>query len=227
MVPEGHLYNVKNNPANFNPNFIQDPTNANIEMINFNILEETNEEGQALDNEGNVIGRGKYKFVLMGNNDVRFIKDAGNNHPYYYLPAIMLYFYNIGIVNFEELKWSLGNEIPHTFLFNPRRERILSAGDFIVDENGYIIKMTGYSGHTKPRTSNVYLAAEIFNNMGYMLVPKKPNNEVSFQTGNTDRDDRNNRLIGTFLNVVFIRPAGTVAVEETKSGNPEMVIEEE
>ena len=224
VVPQGHLYNVKNNPANFNPDFIQDPTNANIEMINFNILEEPNEEGQALDNEGNIIDPGKYKFVLMGNNDVRFIKDAGNNDPYYYLPAIMLYFYNIGIVDFEELKWSLGNEIPHTFLFNPRRERILSAGNFIV-ENGYIIKMTGYSGHTKPRTSNVYLAAEIFNNMGYMLVPKKTNTEVSLQTGNTERDDSNNRLLGTFFNVVFIRPAGSVAVEESKSDNQEEIKE--
>lgn len=221
MVPLGHLYNVKTNPANFNPNFPQDPTNANIEIIKFNILKETNEEGQALDDKGNIIDPEKYKFVLMGNNNVRFIKDAGNNDPYYYLPAIMLYFYNIDIVDFEELKWSLGNEIPHTFLFNPRRERILSAGDFIVDENGYIIKMTGYSGHTKPRTSNVYLAAKIFNNMGYMLVPKK-NTEVSLQTGNTERHDSNNRLLGTFLNVVFIRPiVGTVAVEESKSDNQE------
>ena len=214
-VPQGHLYNVKTNPANFDPNF---PRDENIEMIKFNILEETNEEGQALDDKGNVIGPGKYKFVLMGNNNVRFIKDAGNHNPYYYLPAIMLYFYNIGSVKFEELKWSLGNEIPHTFLFNPRIERILSAGDFIVDENGYIIKMTGYSGHTKPRTSNVYLAAEIFNNMGYRLEPKKPNTEVSLQTGNTERHDSNNRLLGTFLNVVFVRP---VAVEESKSDSEE------
>jgi len=221
-VPKGHLYNVKNNPANFDPNFIQDPTNANIEMIKFNILEETNEEGQALDDKGNVIGPGKYKFVLMGNNNVRFIKDAGNRDPYYYLPATMLYFYNIGIVNFEELKWSLSNEIPHTFLFNPRIERIISAGDFTVDENRYIIEMTGYSGHTKPRTSNVYLAAKIFNNMGYMLVPKK-NTEVSLQTGNTERHDSNNRLFGTFLNVVFIRP---VAVEESKSHDSEEIKEE-
>jgi len=223
VVPQGHLYNVKNNPANFDPNFIQDPTNSNIKMIKFNILEETNEEGQALDDKGNVIGSGKYKFVLMGNNNVRFIKDAGNRDPYYYLPAIMLYFYNIGIVNFEELKWSLGNEIPHTFLFNPRIERIISAGDFTIDENGYIIEMTGYSGHTKPRTSNVYLAAEIFNNMGYRLQLKKPNTEVSLQTGNTERHDSNNRLLGTFLNVVFIRP---VAVEESKSHDSEKIKEE-
>ena len=83
--------------------------------------------------------------------------------------------------------------------------------------------MTGYSGHTKPRTSNVYLAADIFNNMGYPLI-KKPdtNTEVSLQTGNTDRDDSNNRLLGTFLNVVFIRPiVGTVAVEESKSHDSE------
>jgi hypothetical protein len=227
VVPQGHLYNVKNNPNNFNTNFPQDPTNSNIKMIKFNILKQSNEEGEALNNEGNIIPPGKYKFVLMGNNSVRFIKDAGNDDPYYYLPAIMLYFYNIDIVKFEELKWSLGNEIPHTFLFNPRIERILSAGDFIVDENGYIIKMTGYSGHTKPRTSNVYLAAEIFNNMGYRLQLKKPNTEVSLQTGNTERDDINNRLLGTFLNVVFIRPVGTVAVEESKSPNQEEIVMDE
>ena len=211
VIPPGHLYNVKTNPDNFDPNFIQDPTNANIEMIKFNILNESNEEGQALDNEGNVIPPGKYKFVLMGNNKVRFIEDSGNRDPYYYLPAIMLYFYNIGIVNFEELKWSLGNEIPHTFLFNPRTEIIRSAGDFIVDENGYIIKMTGYSGHTRPRPSNVYLAADIFNSMGYPLINSDTNKEVSLQTGNTERDDSNNRLIGTFYNVKFVRP---IPIEE-------------
>jgi hypothetical protein len=206
---QGNLYNVKNNPDNFNPNF---PKDQNIEMIKFNILKETNEEGQALDDERNIIPSGKYKFVLMGNNRVRFIKDSGNRDPYYYLPAIMLYFYNIGIINFEELKWSLGNEIPHTFLFNPRIERIRSAGDFAVDENGYIIKMTGYSGHTRPRPSNVYLAAEIFNNMGYpLIINLDTNKEVSLQTYNTERDDSNNRLIGTFYNIKFVRP---IPIEE-------------
>ena len=205
LVPQGHLYNVKQVAANFNPNFSQ---GLEIEMIKFNILKESNEEEKALDNGGNIIPSGKYKFVLMGNNKVRFIKDSGNRDPYYYLPAIMLYFYNLGIIDFDELKWSLGNEIPHTFLFNPIKEQIRAAGDFTVDENGYIIKMTGYSGHTRPRPSNVYLAAEIFNNMGYPLTIKSDTNkEVSLQTGNAERDDINNRLIGTFYNVKFIRPS--------------------
>jgi hypothetical protein len=206
---QGHLYNVKNNPANFNPNFPQDLENHNIEMIKFNILKETNEEGKALDSKLNIIAPGKYKFVLMGNDKVRFIKDSGNRDPYYYLPAIMLYFYNIGIITFEELKSSLNNEIPHTFLFNPRIERIRSAGDFTVDKNGYIIELTGYSGHTKPDPSNVYLAAEIFNNMGYHLIPliiKSDTDINALQTGNTERHDSNGRLIGTFYNVKFVRP---------------------
>lgn len=101
--PARNLYDVKNNPANFNQNFPMDPTNANIVEIPIDILGPA-QNGVAMNYDGTPIPRGKYKFVLMENDEIRYIPDTGNINPYYYFPSIMLYFYNIGVITFEELK---------------------------------------------------------------------------------------------------------------------------
>jgi hypothetical protein len=202
QLPGRNLYDVKNNLANFNQNF---PTNANIVEIPTYILGPADQNSRAMNSAGQPIPPGKYKFVLMADNTIRYIPDTGNRNPHYYFPSIMLYFYNIGVITFEELKQSLGNELPHSLLFNPRIEVIMGAGDFTVDQNGYIVELTGYSGHTKPLPSNVALSADRFNNLGYPLIFVRTN-KVRLQTGNTDRNDLNNRLIGTYLNVIYERP---------------------
>jgi hypothetical protein len=188
-----NLYNVKQYACN--PNF---PTNTNIIPIRFDILGPANGEGKAL------IVPGKYKFVILSNNEVRYIPDTGNGNPHYYFPAVMLYFYNIGWISFDTLKDSLGNEIPHSFLFDARSENILGAGDFTVNDN-YITNLTGYSGHTKPLPSNVIYSASIFINMGYPLI-KKSSEPIRLQTENTERGDFDNRLIGTYLKIEYTRP---------------------
>jgi hypothetical protein len=142
---------------------------------------------------------------MTKNNKIRFTKDTGNRDPHYYLPAIMLYFYNNGVISFDELKYYLSNEIPHSFLFNPKKEGIMGAGDFIVNEDGYVVKVTGYSGHTKPRTSNIFKAVSMFNEMGYNLQ-MEPIEEIVLQTDNTERHDMTERLIGNYLKLTFIRP---------------------
>jgi hypothetical protein len=204
--PAGNLQNVKNNPANFNQNFPRDPTNANIVEIQTYILGLA-QNGRAMNSAAQPIIPGKYKFVLMADKDntIRYIPDTGNRAPYYYFPSIMLYFYNIGVITFGELKQSLGNELPHSLLFNPRIEAIMGAGDFTVDQNGSIVELTGYSGHTKPLPSNVALSAYRFKDLEYLLELVRTN-EVRLQTGNTDRNDLNNRLIGSYLNNIYRLP---------------------
>jgi hypothetical protein len=81
----------------------------------------------------------------------------------------------------------------------------MGAGDFTVDENGYIVELTGYSGHTKPLPSNVALSAYRFNNLNYPLQLVRTET-VRLQTGNTNRNDLNNRLIGSYLNNIYARP---------------------
>ena len=200
------LHAVKQNPDNFNPDFPRDLTNVNIVEIPFNILDYANDKNQAVDTEFVLIPRGKYKFALMTKNkNIRYVADTGTHNPYYHFPSIILYFYNQGIITFEELKGYLGNEIPHSFLFNPRRETIMGAGDFTVDATGYIVELTGYSGHTKPLPSNVAYSADKFKKLGYPLefVETKP---IRLQTGNTNRNDNNDRLIGTYYNMKYSRP---------------------
>jgi hypothetical protein len=201
QLPGGNLYNVKENNANFNQNF---PTNTNIVEIPTYILGLA-QNGVAMNSKGEPISPGKYKFVLMANGKIRYIPDTGNRAPYYYFPSIMLYFYNIGVITLEELKQSLGNELPHSLLFNQRIEVIMGAGDFTVDQNGYIVELTGYSGHTKPLPSNVALSASKFTKLGYPLQQVKVKT-VRLQTGNTDRTNNSERLIGTYLNVIYARP---------------------
>ena len=201
------LHTVKQTPDNFNPNFPRDPTNANIVEILFNILDYANDENQAVDTEFVLISEGKYKFALMTKNkNIRYVADTGTLNPYYHFPSIILYFYNQGSITFEELKEYLGNEIPHSFLFNPRkRESIIGAGDFTVDANGYIVELTGYSGHTKPLPSNVVYSADKFKKLGYLLELVRTKT-IRLQTGNTNRNDNNDRLIGTYYNMIYRRP---------------------
>jgi hypothetical protein len=210
VKPRGNLYDVKQNPANFNQVFLRDPTNKNITKIIFNMLDYANDENQAVDAEFILIPRGKYKFALLENNEIRYVADTDTDHPYYYLPAVILYFYNQGIISFDELKSYLGNELPHSILFNPRRETIMGAGDFTVDAYGYIVELTGYSGHTKPLPSNVIFAASKFIELGYPLEFVRAES-VRLQTQRTDRSDINNRLFGTYLNVKYHRPPPAAA----------------
>ena len=193
-----NLYNVKQYACN--PNFHLVPDNTNIQLLNFGTLGPANAEGKVL------IVPGKYKFVILSNNEIRYIFDTGNGNPHYYFPAVMLYFYNIGWISFETLKDSLGNEIPHSFLFDARRENILGAGDFTVNVDNYITNLTGYSGHTKPLPSNVIYSASIFINMGYLLIYKKSSEPIRPQTENTERGDYNDRLLGTYLKIEYTRP---------------------
>ena len=203
-IPTGYLNNVKNNPTNFNRNFPKNTTNRNIQPIKYNILARANAQGKAVDLEGNPIPKGKYKFVLMENDEIRFFPDTDGHNPYYYLPSIMLYFYNNETIGLPELIQSLGNEIPHSFLFNPREEKIMGAGDFTVNDSNHIVELTGYSGHTKPNPSNVHYSALKFDKLGYMLK-LVPIETITLQTNNTDRLDSTNRLLGTYVGVIFKR----------------------
>ena len=81
-IPTGYLNNVKNNPTNFNRNFPKDLTNRNIQPIKYNILARANAQGKAVDLEGNPIPKGKYKFVLMENDEIRFFPDTDGHNPY-------------------------------------------------------------------------------------------------------------------------------------------------
>jgi hypothetical protein len=207
VKPQENLYNVKQNSNYFNPNFLRDPTNKNITKIKFNMLDYANDENQAVDTEFVLIPRGKYKFALLENNEIRYVADTGTHNPHYHFPSVILYFYNQGIITFEELKGYLGNEIPHSFLFNPRRESIISAGDFTVDATGYIVELTGYSGHTKPLPSNVAYSADKFKKLGYLLEFVRTET-IRLQTFSTERSDRNDRLIGTYYNMKYRRPPG-------------------
>jgi len=225
--PARNLYDVKNNSANFNQNFPRDPTNANIVKIPIDILGPAAQNGRAMNSAAQPIIPGKYKFVLMANREIRYIPDTGNINPYYYFPSIMLYFYNERVITFGELKGYLGNEIPHSFLFNPRIiEEIMGAGDFTVDENGYIVELTGYSGHTKPLPSNVALSAYRFNNLNYPLQLVRTET-VRLQTGNTNRNDLNNRLIGRYLNNIYARPPVPALGEAAALGNGDADVSDE
>lgn len=228
VKPQGHLQNVKQTSANFNPNFPRDPTNANIVEISFNILDYANHEDKAVNNNGIEIPTGKYKFALMTKNEnIRYVDDTGTDNPYYHFPSIILYFYNKGIITFEELKEYLGNEIPHSFLFNPRkRETIMGAGDFTVDANGYIVELTGYSGHTKPLPSNVVYSANKFKKLGYPLEFVRTET-IKLQTGNTNRNDNNDRLIGTYYNMIYRRPKTVDEDEDDVAASQAMEEEEE
>jgi len=219
-VPEGFFSNnerpqqenlqiVKQTPANFNPYFPRDPTNVNIVEIPFNTLEHANEQGKAVDHKDALIPQGTYKYALLNNDEIRFFLDTGDHNPYYYLPAVMLYFYNIDWISFNELKNCLGNELPHSFLFNAREKEILGAGDFTVDANGYIVELTGYSGHTKPLPSNVIYSAVKFSELGYPLS-MEPMETIRPQTYNTDRSDSNDRLLGSYLSLKYHRPLENV-----------------
>ena len=204
--PGGNLYNVKENIANFNSDFLMDPTNDNIVEIPFNILDHANPDDVAMNSNVQSIVPGKYKFALITKTKhIRYVADTGTHNPHYHFPSVILYFYNLGIITFDELKGYLGNEIPHSFLFNPRRESIMGAGDFTVDENGYIVELTGYSGHTKPLPSNVAYSADKFNELGYLLEFVRTET-IRLQTGNTNRNDNNDRLIGTYYNMIYRRP---------------------
>ena len=118
--------------------------------------------------------------------------------------AIVYYFYNNETIGLPELIQSLGNEIPHSFLFNPREEKIMGAGDFTVNDSNHIVELTGYSGHTKPNPSNVHYSALKFDKLGYMLK-LVPIETITLQTNNTDRLDSTNRLLGTYVGVIFKR----------------------
>jgi len=214
-IPMGNLYNVKNNIANFNGDFPRDPSNVNIELIQPNILKHANAQGQAVDSKNMPIPEGKYKFVLLENDEIRFVPDTGSYNPFYYFPSIMLYFYNNGTIELSELIQSLGNEIPHSFLFDPRSEKIMGAGDFTVNHSNHIVELTGYSGHTKPKPSNVHYAALKFNKLGYILE-LVPIETITLQTNNTDRLDSNNRLPGTYVGVIFKRRDDIIDEEEGK-----------
>ena len=203
--PARNLYDVKNNPANFNQNFPRDPTNDNIVEIPTYILGRA-QNGVAMNSENEPIPQGKYKFVLMKNNEIRYIPDTDTQNPYYYFPSIMLYFYNKEVITLEELKQSLGNELPHSLLFDAKLKKIMSGGDFTINEYGYLVKASGYSGHIKPNPSNVYLAMQRFINMGYPLDLTKNNSYESRQTGNTERANNSERLFGTYLRIEFDRP---------------------
>jgi hypothetical protein len=212
----GNLYNVKNNPNNFNQNFPRDPTNNNIVPIEPNILGHANAQGKAVDTSGDLISKGKYKFVLLENDEIRFVSDTGGHNPYYYFPAVMLYFYNNGTIELSELIQSLGNEIPHSFLFDPRTEKIMGAGDFTVNESNQIVELTGYSGHTKPKPSNVHYSAFKFDKLGYILK-LVPIETITLQTNNTDRSDTNDRLLGTNVIVIFKRQDDVIDEREGHS----------
>lgn len=192
--------------------FPQAPDNSNITPIEFKILGYANEEGKTVDSNNELIVPGKYKFIILSNNEVRYIPDTGNYNPHYYFPAVMLYFFNVGWISFRNLKDSLDNEIPHSVLFDARREDILGGGDFIVNADEYVTNLSGYSGHTKPLPSNVIYSAHIFISMGYPLIYKKINEPIQLQTESTDRDDDgNNRLFGTYYKIEYER---TIEEEE-------------
>jgi hypothetical protein len=214
--PQGNLQNVKQNLDNFDLTFPRDPTNNNIVEISVNILGPADQE-KAVNNNGIEIPPDKYKFALITKTmHIRYVADTGTRNPRYHFPSVILYFYNQGIISFEELKSYLGNELPHSLLFNPRRESIMGAGDFTVDANGYIVELTGYSGHTKPLPSNVAYSANEFKKLGYHLEFVRTKT-IKLQTGNTNRNDNNDRLIGTYYNMIYCRPKTVDEDEEDES----------
>jgi len=215
--PAGNLQHVKENNANFGPDLPKDLTNANIVEIQTYILGLA-QNGRAMNSDDHPVPRGKYKFVLMENDEIRYIPDTGNINPYYYFPSIMLYFYNERVITFEELKQSLGNELPHSLLFDAKSEKIMSGGDFTIDENGYLAKASGYSGHIKPLPSNVYLAMQRFIDMGYPLDLTRNNSYNSSQTGNTGRTNDFERLFGAYLHIEFFRSSSALG-EAAALGN--------
>lgn len=202
--PRGNLQNVKQNLDNFDPTFPRDPTNDNIVEISVNILGPADQE-KAVDKNGIEIPPDKYKYVVLSDDEIRYVPDTGTLDPCYYFPSVILYFYNQKIISFEELKSYLGNELPHSLLFNARTEELFGAGVFTVDANGYIVELTGYSGHTKPLPPNVIYSAVKFNELGYHLVMNLTN-QFRLQTGNTNRSDHNDRLLGNYLSLKYSRP---------------------
>jgi hypothetical protein len=214
--PQGNLQDVKQNLNNFNPNFPRDPTNANIVEIPFNILGPARQD-KAVDINNTIIPPGTYKYAVLSNDDIRYVADTGTLNPYYHFPSVILYFYNQEIISFDELKSYLGNELPHSILFNARTEEILGAGDYTINANGNNENLTGYSGHTKPHPSNVIYSAVKFNELRYPLS-MEPIEEIRLQTQRTDRSDINGRLLGSYLSLKYRRPpdevAAATAVEE-------------
>jgi len=99
-IPRGNLYNVKQSPENFNQNFPRDPTNANIDEISFDILGPANPEGKVVDINNARISSGTYKYAVLS-NEIRYVPDTGSVIPYYYLPSVMLYFYNKDWISFD------------------------------------------------------------------------------------------------------------------------------
>lgn len=211
VKPPGNLYIVKQTSVNFNQVFPRDPTNVNIVEIPFNILGPANQEEKSVDINNTRIPPGTYKYAVLSNDEIRYVPDTGTLNPYYHFPSVILYFYNQGIILFDELKSYLGNELPHSILFNARIEEIFGAGEFTVDADGYIVELTGYSGHTKPLPSNVIYSAVKFNELGYPLL-MEPIGDIRLQTFSTERSDRNDRLLGSYLSLKYRRTDG--AIEE-------------
>lgn len=218
------LHNVKQNLDNFNQNFPRDPTNANIVEISFDILGPANQEGKAVDINNTRIPRGTYKYAVLSNDEIRYVPDTGTHNPYYHFPSVILYFYNQEIISFDELKSYLGNELPHSLLFDARIEEIFGAGEFTVDANGYIVELTGYSGHTKPLPSNIVYSAVKFNELGYPLS-MVPIEQIRLQTFSTERSDRNDRLLGSYLSLKYRRPpeAAAAAMEYEPRRTPSTI----
>jgi len=99
----------------------------------------------------------------------------------------------------------LGNELPHSILFDARTEELFGAGDYIVNENGYNVELTGYSGHTKPLPSNIVYSAVKFNDLGYPLSMDQIEQSIP-QTFSIERSDRNTRLLGSYVSLKYRRP---------------------